>query len=390
MHINAKSCMKKVLPPRPCDMLLEHDVNTYKPIISNKNRKAIRRRENIAKIKGVAEVAAKKKKTEPKKVAKKVTQTKAKTPIERKPKKKKVRPPLRFPPMNSMYTPLFQYLGYQRKEFVILKTITTYSIYNQVLDFLHFKPGLKMKRSTSVIRRERIQGQKKYGGIPAPINLSMAKRMKNAKRSQEYNGVIDMHVIVQEIMTGRYPSIQPFTDRRVDTKCNICKQIPTEELPIYPCAFCWRSCHINCVYEKRPFLEFDPKTDKFVCNTCIGYVLNRRVRAERRRKKKMQSLLGERGKDGRINVYYGSEKGFTTGDEEEEDEEDDFGNETDGNVTDVENVTEVDRSIQDLMIQGKKINDLIDLADYAKLRLKKIMFLSRENDRRRAMFEGCL
>lgn len=308
-----------------------------------------------------------------------------------------------------MYTPIFEYLGYQRKKMVVLKTIKTYGIYNQVLDYLQFRPGILYRRSTSVVRRQQA-GVQTYFGIPAPPNKKRRRIRALTKCVDTYDGLVDIRVIVQEIKGGRYPSIKPFVDKRVDTKCNICKKKPTKEAKIYACEYCWRSCHIDCVYEKRPFLEFDPACDTFMCQICIGYVLAMRARAQRRKLKKMETLLGNKTTTKKKrqkksnNPWYGSasEKGFATGEEDYDD-----GDETDGNITEKEdykkkneydnkqkkqpdNNVVIDRSLEDLMIKGKEMNELLQLTNFTQVRLKRAMVLSRSNDRRRSLFDDII
>ena len=162
------------------------------------------------------------------------------------------------------------------------------------------------------------------------------------------------------------------------------------------------------MYEKRPFLEFDPGCDAFMCQICIGYALAMRARAQRRKLKKMETLLGnktskKKRKSG-SNLWYGSasEKGFTTDDDNDDEE----GNETDGNITEKEDDTNneqqqkeqllhdnnnnnvnVDKSLKELMIKGKEMNELLQLTNHTQLRLKRAMFISRSNDRRRSLFD---
>lgn len=134
----------------------------------------------------------------------------------------------------------------------------------------------------------------------------------------------------------------------------------------------------------------------------MGYVLARRARAQKRKVKKMESILKRNKNNSRNVVSYGSfvEKGFPTADDDDDDD--------DGNITEQQQQEDddeeeeqrivsleetniipevVDQSMDNVMRQGREMNELLQLATYKQLRLKRAIFLSRTNDLRRSMCE---
>jgi len=103
---------------------------------------------------------------------------------------------------------------------------------------------------------------------------------KNSAEQQKLDTTIlvDVSVLVEEIDTGRYPSMKRYKGAHQDF-CVVCK---SQEGVKYCCEFCPQTNHMQClkskVNVKEPKLE-----DDFMCHSCIQRSLARRARAEKRR-----------------------------------------------------------------------------------------------------------
>jgi len=98
--------------------------------------------------------------------------------------------------------------------------------------------------------------------------------------------IIDMQVLVDEADTGRYPTVQRFTEDH-DAECKICKK---ESGTVYMCTFCPKVVHLTCMRTKVAIKDPEPEND-FMCHSCIKFILSRRRRAEKRRFQKQEATL---------------------------------------------------------------------------------------------------
>jgi len=107
--------------------------------------------------------------------------------------------------------------------------------------------------------------------------------------------IIDTRVLASEANVGRYPSIKRYEGEH-DSSCAICKFDVPPPVPgvakdkdlLIPCNFCSQVVHFSCM--KTKFIVKEPEAndgDDFMCHKCMGYIVSRRVRAEKRRLDKL-------------------------------------------------------------------------------------------------------
>jgi hypothetical protein len=117
-------------------------------------------------------------------------------------------------------------------------------------------------------------------------NVEMRKRRKRNPKpkppppSKPLPPTIDVGALVDEIKSGRYPSIKVFEGNHADF-CMLCKKGGT----MFCCEFCNNVEHFECILTKFTIKEPEPDED-FMCHKCIGVILSRRARAEKRRLRK--------------------------------------------------------------------------------------------------------
>mmetsp|Transcript_24799 Transcript_24799/g.52597 ORF Transcript_24799/g.52597 Transcript_24799/m.52597 type:complete len:874 (+) Transcript_24799:115-2736(+) len=143
------------------------------------------------------------------------------------------------------------------------------SIYAEVYKGLGFKfPG--KRKSTNVgnhigqtkRRKRKVKPQPKPKPLPTPKPLPPA---------------IDVGALVDEIKSGRYPSIKVFKGEHEDY-CILCEKGGS----LFCCEFCKKVEHFACIRKKYTLKAPEPDED-FMCHRCIGVILSRRARAEKRR-----------------------------------------------------------------------------------------------------------
>ena len=142
------------------------------------------------------------------------------------------------------------------------------SIYAEVYSALGFKkPGKRKatKVGNNVSERKRRKRVTKPKPFPPPKPLPPA---------------IDVGALVDEIKSGRYPSFKVFEGEHGD-ECVLCKNGGK----MYCCEFCGNAEHFKCILTKFTIKEPEPDED-FMCHRCIGVILSRRARAEKRRLRK--------------------------------------------------------------------------------------------------------
>ncbi|KAG7349559.1 CpXC protein [Nitzschia inconspicua] len=89
--------------------------------------------------------------------------------------------------------------------------------------------------------------------------------------------IIDPQALIEEALVGRYPSINRYNGEHSDV-CLICKQFGQ----LLCCDFCETAEHWMCFRTKYTTKALEPGED-FMCHKCIGVVIARRNRAEKRR-----------------------------------------------------------------------------------------------------------
>jgi len=101
--------------------------------------------------------------------------------------------------------------------------------------------------------------------------------------------VVDIAVLVEDVDTGRYPSMKRYFGEH-GAICDVCKKGGE----LFCCEFCPRTNHLLCLRTKITIR--DPGSDDdFMCVKCAQQILNRRSRAERRRLTKMAIALKAAG-----------------------------------------------------------------------------------------------
>ena len=96
--------------------------------------------------------------------------------------------------------------------------------------------------------------------------------------------IVDVGALIDEVNSGRYPSMKLDPTRKQEKKCYICKSGGGKDLT--PCSFCSKLNHFKCL--RTRFLCKAPEpVDHFMCNHCIQCILARRIRAEKRRLAKL-------------------------------------------------------------------------------------------------------
>lgn len=152
------------------------------------------------------------------------------------------------------------------------------------------------KRKTSDQRHGSIYAEvyKKLGfkfpgkrkGTSVGNNVSKSKRRKRTTKPKAppppkpLPPAIDVEALVDEIKSGRYPSFKVFEGDHAD-HCVLCKNGGK----MFCCEFCDNVEHFKCILSKFTVKEPEPDED-FMCHKCIGVILSRRARAEKRRLRK--------------------------------------------------------------------------------------------------------
>lgn len=96
---------------------------------------------------------------------------------------------------------------------------------------------------------------------------------------------VDIQVLIDEVKSGRYPSIQPY-DGDYPDECFICKDVGSLLL----CDFCCNAVHLKCVRTKITIQNPEPE-ESFMCHVCARKIVCRRNRAEKRRVAKQEAVL---------------------------------------------------------------------------------------------------
>ena len=168
------------------------------------------------------------------------------------------------------------------------------AIYPSVYRVLNFRPNASKKRNSIMTPSscKEPEETKKKRRTPAEVRLQKEQdRLEKEKKAEKIPPiVVDMMVLVEEIDTGRYPSIKRYQGEHSDM-CFICKK--THGI-IYCCEFCKNVSHLECLKERVTIRDPEPDDD-FMCHHCIQKIMARRSRAEKRRLMKRDDVLGKAG-----------------------------------------------------------------------------------------------
>jgi hypothetical protein len=178
------------------------------------------------------------------------------------------------------------------------------SMYPSVFKALNFKarqlaPKKKKKPVPSVIKakvikKKKVPKKRKVKNVPErqpALTLSSLPQ-------RPLPPFIDLRILVEELSSGRYPSItrQP-DDVKRSSKCSTClKRAGETQEPLYKCSFCPNTYHWSCARKKYTMKDPEPGDD-LLCPRCIGIVQSRRNRAQKRR---LEKLIDSDADAGRI------------------------------------------------------------------------------------------
>ena len=127
------------------------------------------------------------------------------------------------------------------------------------------------------------------------LQKEQQKLMKELERQKRRPpAIIDIRVLADEAVSGRYPSMKRHTGEHHDV-CSICKKGGT----LFCCDFCPKTVHIECIRTKHTIKDPEPQDD-FMCHHCIQHIMNMRNRAEKRRIMKQKAALRRNGQDATV------------------------------------------------------------------------------------------
>ena len=171
--------------------------------------------------------------------------------------------------------------------------------------------------------------------------------------------IIDTRTLVDEVDSGRYPSIKRNQGDDHDDQCFICK----EHGELICCDFCTKVVHWTCIQQKFTLKPPEPEDD-FMCHRCIQYILHRRNRAEKRRLQKQAKTEQEhQAKGAQDQEVQAPAQG--------------------------EQPTEIEEGMEysHLAAKGQETSELIELLQDARLRLLQSIETTKINNVRRRILE---
>mmetsp|Transcript_7202 Transcript_7202/g.10523 ORF Transcript_7202/g.10523 Transcript_7202/m.10523 type:complete len:774 (-) Transcript_7202:155-2476(-) len=168
----------------------------------------------------------------------------------------------------------------------------------------------------------------------------------------------DLQVLIDEIDTGRYPSITRYKGE-YPTKCVICKN--KDDLLF--CKFCKNAMHLDCAMSKIFIKEPDPGDD-FMCPSCAKISITRRNRAEKRRLKKVAEVRDR---------YQGAQEHNEDTEEPNTDEE-------------LQENPNPESETHALAKVGQELSELLELLGDARNRMHQMSEITKVNKLRRSQF----
>lgn len=190
---------------------------------------------------------------------------------------------------------------------------------------------------------------------PLPTNL--VAEMSDQEPLPQF---VDVSVLIAEIDGGRYPTIKRWTANR-QSKCSICREGDKKRNKLLYCTICPRAFHWDCIRTRYTMKDPEP-VDDLMCQSCIGLILSRRARAEKRR------------------VHKHDDTQIMSLEEIQKAEMDEMELST--------NVIE-GREHECCAAVARQVNDLTELMRDAQLRLSNKLELSKINSIRRQMIASC-
>jgi len=161
---------------------------------------------------------------------------------------------------------------------------------------------------------------------------------------------IDTRALVDEVGSGRYPSMNRYVEGSYDNLCVICKK----NGDLLYCNFCHRVEHLKCIRQKFTIKEPEPEED-FMCHKCIQTVLARRSRAEKRRLRKQID-----------NDYENKQEVFSEN----------------------QKILGDGKEYHSMAAQAKEVNELVELLKDSQLRLRRSIETTKVNNIRRGIISG--
>lgn len=141
------------------------------------------------------------------------------------------------------------------------------------LRFREFDP----RRTAVAWEKERLDAKRKR--LQEKKRDKKRSRVQAAQRQAEIAAApaIDMQVLVGDLEAGRFPSYSRFQGQH-DDRCCVCRDGDGE---LFGCDYCEQALHYSCLQRKWKTLRPEPFAG-FLCHSCIGNIVSRRMRAEKR------------------------------------------------------------------------------------------------------------
>ena len=176
------------------------------------------------------------------------------------------------------------------------------SMYTEVFKSLKFKPRRLAPKKKKPIQS--ITSVKSFKKKKAPKKRKVTRKVEekplvalSSLPQTPLPPFIDVRILVEELSSGRYPSItrQP-DDVMRSSKCSICTKRAGEiQEPLHNCSFCPNAYHWTCARKRYTMKDPEPGDD-LLCPRCIGIVQSRRNRAQKRRLEKLIDSDAEAGR----------------------------------------------------------------------------------------------
>lgn len=169
--------------------------------------------------------------------------------------------------LGSMYTEVYHSLGFQYPGLPIPKAIVA-------------KKKIIVIKKSSAPKKKKPKKKKSLDPAPKPVPsaalVTAPAPPRVPRTTHPLPAIIDPQALVDEALAGRYPSIRRFEGEHGD-RCSVCKRYGH----LLCCDFCETVEHWKCFRTKFTTKALEPG-ESFMCHKCIGVVIARRNRAEKR------------------------------------------------------------------------------------------------------------
>jgi hypothetical protein len=182
------------------------------------------------------------------------------------------------PPLGNPLTVMQELSEDLKRELRISADLRLGSMYTEVYHSLAFRyPGVNVPPKS---KRKKVVVEKK------PKTITTARKRTTAAAPALFVPTlppptlpfaIDTRALVDEALAGRYPSLKRYEGENDDV-CAVCKKAGH----LVCCDFCQVAEHWQCFRSKFTTKALEPGED-FMCHKCVGIVIARRNRAEKRR-----------------------------------------------------------------------------------------------------------